>query len=86
MNIMGLGETLVEALVSNGYLKTYADIYDLKNYRDELVDKGIIGKDKNTDKLLGEIEKSKENAPERLLTGLGIRNVGKTTATSFSFL
>lgn len=80
MNIMGLGETLVEALVSNGYLKTYADIYDLKNYRDELVDKGIIGKDKNTDKLLGEIEKSKENAPERLLTGLGIRNVGKTTA------
>ena len=34
----------------------------------------------NTDKLLGEIEKSKENDPVRLLTGLAIRNVGKSTA------
>ena len=82
MNIMGLGETLVEALVKNDYLENYADIYELQNVRDELVEKGIVGKEKNTDKLLGEIEKSKNNPPERLLTGLGIRNVGKTTAKS----
>lgn len=82
MNIMGLGETLVEALVKNNYLENYADIYELQNVRDELVEKGIVGKEKNTDKLLGEIEKSKNNPPERLLTGLGIRNVGKTTAKS----
>ena len=80
MNIMGLGDTLVDGLVKEGYLKSYADIYSLKNYRDELVEKGIIGKEKNTDKLLAEIEKSKENEAERLLTGLGIRNVGKTTS------
>ncbi|MCR4589976.1 MAG: NAD-dependent DNA ligase LigA [Lachnospiraceae bacterium] len=81
MNIMGLGDTLIEALVNEGYLKSYADIYHLKASREELIDKGIIGKEKNTDKLLSEIEKSKENDPSRLLTALGIRNVGKRTAS-----
>ncbi len=80
MNIMGLGDTLVDALVSEGYLKNYADIYTLNEYKEELIEKGIIGKVKNTEKLLGEIEKSKENDPVRLLTGLAIRNVGKSTA------
>ncbi|SCY57885.1 NAD-dependent DNA ligase LigA [Butyrivibrio sp. INlla14] len=80
MNIMGLGDTLVDALVSEGYLKNYADIYTLHEYKEELIEKGIIGKVKNTEKLLGEIEKSKENDPVRLLTGLAIRNVGKSTA------
>ncbi len=80
MNIMGLGDTLVDALVSEGYLRNYADIYHLRDYRDELIEKGIIGKEKNTDKLLGEIENSKSNDPVRLLTGLAIRNVGKSTA------
>lgn len=80
MNIMGLGDTLVEALVSEGYLLSYADIYHLYEHRDELIEKGIIGKEKNTDKLLNEIEKSKNNDPVRLLTGLAIRNVGKSTA------
>ena len=80
MNIMGLGDTLVEALVSEGYIKNYSDIYHLYEHRDVLIEKGIIGKVKNTDKLLAEIEKSKENDPVRLLTGLAIRNVGKSTA------
>ncbi len=80
MNIMGLGDTLIEALIREGYLKSYADIYHLKEKRDELISKGLIGKEKNTDKLLNEIEKSKGNDPERLLTALGIRNVGRRTA------
>lgn len=80
MDIMGLGETLVDALIKEGYLKSYADIYKLHQYRDEMVSKGIIGKEKNTDKLLKAIEDSKKNSPEKLLTALGIRNVGKSTA------
>ena len=80
MNIMGLGDTLTDALVSGGYLNTYADIYSLFEHRDELIENGIIGKEKNTDKLLAEIEKSKSNDAVRLLTGLAIRNVGKSTA------
>ena len=77
---MGLGETLVDALIKYGYIHNYADIYTLKEHRDELIEKGIIGKEKNTDKLLAAIEKSKEKTPDRLLTALGIRNVGKNTA------
>ena len=80
MNIVGLGDTLTAALTDAGYLKSYADIYSLHEYRDELIEKGIVGKEKNTDKLLDQIEKSKENDPVRLLTGLGIRNVGLSTA------
>lgn len=80
MDIMGLGEKQVDTLVSAGYLKSYADIYLLKDHRDELVAAGLVGREKNTDKLLGAIETSKKNEPWRLLAGLGIRNVGNTTA------
>ena len=80
MDITGLGETLVDELVKENYLRNYADIYCLKEHRDELIDKGIIGKEKNTDKVLAAIEKSKSNSPVRLLTALGIRNVGGSTA------
>ena len=80
MNIMGLGETIVDALVASGYLTSYADIYTLKDKRDDLIRDGIIGKEKNTDKILANIEKSKESDAVRVLTGLGIRNVGKSTA------
>ena len=45
-----------------------------------MIEQGIIGKEKNTKKLLNEIEKSKQNEPQRLLTGLGIPNVGKAAA------
>ena len=80
MNIMGLGDTLVEALAQKGYLHSYADIYRLKDHREELIAEGIIGKEKNTDKVLAAIEKSKENSPVLLLTALGIRNCGKAAA------
>ncbi|MCF0150892.1 MAG: NAD-dependent DNA ligase LigA [Firmicutes bacterium] len=80
MNIIGLGDTLVEALAKEGFIADFADIYRLQSRRDELIEAGIIGKEKNTDKILAAIEKSKENDPVSLLTGLGIRNVGKNTA------
>lgn len=80
MDVKGFGSAYVIELIKEGYIKTIADIYSLKNYRDELIEKGIIGKEKNTDKLLDIIEKTKKNEPQRLLTGLGIRNVGKAAA------
>lgn len=80
MDIKGFGAAYVEGLTEEGYLHTIADIYTLKEHEEELVEKGIIGKEKNTAKLLEAIEGSKENEPWRLLTGLGIRNVGKAAA------
>ena len=80
MDIKGFGTVYIEELVRLGYLKDVADIYDLKDHREELIEQGIIGKEKNTDKLLDAIEKSKENDAYKLLTGLGIPNVGKAAA------
>ena len=80
LDIKSLGETLIEALVEGGYLKSYADVYSLKDYRAELIQRGMLGKEKNTDKILLNIEQSKEKDCASFLTGLGIRNVGKNTA------
>lgn len=80
MNIEGLGPSSVESLMSEGYIKDFADIYTIKNYRDELIEKGIVGKEKSTDNLINAIEKSKGNDIDRLVTGLGIKNVGKQSA------
>ncbi|MEY8516362.1 NAD-dependent DNA ligase LigA [Lachnospiraceae bacterium 29-84] len=80
MDIKGFGAVYVEELVRLGYLRDIADIYTLKEHREDLIAQGIIGKEKNTDKLLNAIEKSKENDAAQLLTGLGIPNVGKAAA------
>lgn len=82
MDIKGFGTVYIEELVRQGYIKDIADIFVLKNYREELIEKGIIGKEKNTDKLLDTIEKAKENDAYKLLTGFGIPNVGKAAAKS----
>lgn len=80
MDIKGFGAAYVEQLVDKGYIDDIPDIYHLNEYRDKLVEEGIIGKEKNTDKLLDAIENSKKNEPQRLLASLGISNVGKSTA------
>lgn len=81
MDIKGFGEAYIEALVREGYVKDIADIYYLGRYRDEMIEKGLIGKEKNTDKLLTAIERSKDNDIDRLITGFGIRNIGRQAAT-----
>ena len=80
MNIKGFGEQNIKALIEAGFIKDVADIFRLKEHRDELVAQGIIGKEKNTDKVLAVIEEVKENEPQRLLTGLGISGIGKAAA------
>ncbi len=80
MDIKGFGEVYIQLLTEQGYLRDVADIYDLHLHREELIEQGLIGKEKNTDKLLAAIEGSKKNSPERLVTGLGIPNIGKAAA------
>lgn len=80
MDIKNFGEKYVQGLIDEGYVHNFADLYRLKNFRDELVEKGIMGKEKNTDKILTAIEESKKNDPVKLLIGFGIGNVGKASA------
>ena len=82
MDIKGFGTVYIEDLVRLGYIKDVADIFELKKYREELIEQGIIGKEKNTDKLLDTSEEAKQNDACKLLTGFGIPNVGKAAAKS----
>ena len=80
MDIKGFGTNYIIELVHGGYIRNIADIFSLKDHREELINQGMIGKEKNTDKLLSAIEEAKKNPPEDLLTGLGISGIGKATA------
>lgn len=82
MDIKGLGEKNITALIEKGFLHTIVDIFRLKEHREELISQGVVGKEKNTDKLLAAIEEAKKNEPQRLLTGLGIPGIGKAAAAA----
>lgn len=79
MDIEGLGEALIDLFVETGFLKTYADIYDLKDKKDELIQIERLG-DKSVNNLLNAIEESKKQPFYKLLFALGIRYVGSGAA------
>lgn len=80
MDIHGLGETSIPRLIADGFIKTVADVYKLRENREELIAQKIFGLAKATDKILAAIEDSKQNSPAKLLTGLGIFGVGSAAA------
>jgi DNA ligase (NAD+) len=83
MNIEGLGVKTVETLHQAKLLHSIADIYTLYLKRDELLT--LAGfKEKSVDNLLQAIETSKTNSLEKLLTGLGIRQVGERAARTLA--
>ncbi len=83
MDIEGLGEALINLLVDYKFLATYADIYDLKNKRDELIVIERLG-EKSVDNLLNSIENSKSKPFSKVLFALGIRYVGSGAANKLA--
>lgn len=79
MNIEGFGENVIEDLYNEGFLKKITDIYYLQNYEKQLVLLEGFGL-KLISNLKEAIERSKQMSLERLLFGLGIRQVGSKTA------
>jgi DNA ligase (NAD+) len=79
MNIDGLGDNIMEDLYNYGYIKDISDIYQLKNYKQELEQLEGYGS-KSVNKLFNSIEESKNNSLEKLIFGLGIKQVGSKTA------
>ncbi|MGN8226230.1 NAD-dependent DNA ligase LigA [Gracilimonas sp. BCB1] len=77
MDIEGLGESVVDQLVSEGLIQTYADLYDLK--KEQIVELERMA-EKSAQNLIDAIGKSKEQPFERVIYALGIRFVGKTVA------
>jgi DNA ligase (NAD+) len=77
MDIEGLGEAVVDQLVSSGLVRNYADLYELT--LEDLIDLDRMA-EKSVQNLLDAIQKSKQQPLNRIIHGLGIRFVGKTVA------
>ena len=80
LDIEGLGEKSIQEFMDLGWLdKGPADIFRLKEHRDELL--GREGwKETSVDKLIAAIEAKRQPDAARLLFGLGIRHIGAVTA------
>lgn len=76
MNIDGFGPAVAQALYEKGLVKTVPDIYRLA-VEDVMTLEGF--KEKSAAKLINSIIKSKSNPLDRLICGLGIRNVGSAS-------
>ena len=76
MSIEGLGDRIVEQFYNDKLIKTIDDIYNLEQHKMDLVVKEGFGQ-KSINKLLDNIELSKQNNLDKLLFGLGIRHVGE---------
>lgn len=77
MNIDGLGEANVVALVDNHLINTVADLYSLTALQLETLER--FGK-RSAEKLVNAIEASKNNPLDRVIFGIGIRNIGQAAA------
>lgn len=77
MDIDGLGDAIVEQLIDEKLISTYADLYQLKS--DHLLPLERMG-DKSVNNLVESIERSKHQPLHRFIYALGIRFVGKTVA------
>ncbi|HEX2613343.1 MAG TPA: NAD-dependent DNA ligase LigA, partial [Fibrobacteria bacterium] len=81
MNIEHLGPALMDALLESGKVKDTADLYSLKVEDLEGLDRMA---EKSAQRVVASLEESKARGLDRLLFGLGIRFVGKTTAKALA--
>ena len=79
MDIEGLGEAIVDELVTKGFIRDVADLYQLAKRGEALAALDGWG-ERSVAKLLDGIERSTTRSFDRLLFALGIRHVGETVA------
>lgn len=81
LDIEGLGDKLVDQLVTNGLVAGPADLYRLT--REQLAGLERMA-EKSADNLLAALQASKETTFARFVYALGIREVGETTAAALA--
>lgn len=79
LNIEGLGDEIVEELYNLGFVKNITDLYNLSDKKKQIMEFDGYG-EKSLNKIIDNIEASKSNSLERLLFGLGIKEIGNKTA------
>ena len=79
LNIEGLGDEIVEELYNLGFVKNIVDLYSLSDKKKQIMEFDGYG-EKSLNKIIDNIEASKNSSLERLLFGLGIKEIGSKTA------
>ncbi len=79
LNIEGLSESTLEKFISKGFLKTFADIYHLDRYEDEIKSMEGFG-EKSYKKLIASVEKSRKTTLPKVIYALGIAGIGLANA------
>lgn len=79
LNIDGLSEATLEKFIQKGFIKDKTDIFHLDKFRDEIVAMEGFG-EKSYANLIEAVEKAKDTDLVRVLYGLGIDNIGLSTA------
>ncbi|MGB2815561.1 MAG: NAD-dependent DNA ligase LigA, partial [Dehalococcoidales bacterium] len=79
MDIRGIGENLSATLFQKGLVKDIADIYYLKDRKEQLLGLEKMG-EKSVDNMLNAIDRSKNRPLARIILALGIRHIGGETA------
>lgn len=79
MNIDGLSEATISFLIDVGWVSCYADLYELGQYKSKWIHLDGFGK-KSVEKLLANIEKSKECKLENFLYAINIPMIGRSQA------
>ncbi len=77
LNIVGLGDRIIEKLLEENIISTALDIFKLK--KSDLVDLEKFG-DKSADNTIASIQQARTTTLSRLIYGLGISHVGEETA------
>ncbi|WP_374475333.1 NAD-dependent DNA ligase LigA [Zoogloea sp.] len=80
VDVDGLGDQIVNQLVNAGIVRTPADLYDPARVSQEVLAGLERMGEKSAVNLLAAIDKSRDTSLARFIFGLGIRNVGETTA------
>lgn len=83
MNIEGLSETTLEKLIGHGWIHTFADLYDLEQHRDAIIQTDGFG-EKSFERLQAAIEKSRSCTLAKFIAGLGIPTVGRHADVSLT--
>lgn len=76
INIDGLSEAGIELFVNKGWLKTFDDLYNLQQYKNQIIKLEGWGS-KSYKKLIDAIEKSKKVKMSNFVYALGIPQIGK---------
>lgn len=79
LNIDGLSEATLEKFIQKGFIKDKTDIFHLDKFKDEIVAMDGFG-EKSYANLIEAVEKAKDTDLVRVLYGLGIDNIGLSTA------